>query len=110
MKNETPKTQTMAISTVRTQLNTLVNSVYRNETRVIVEKSGIPVAAIVSPRDLEQLRRLDREQPDPFAVIDELRKAFAGVPNEEIERETDRITAEIRAENKRRRDEVAASR
>ena len=91
MKQGTPNTQSMAISTVRTQLNTLVNSVYRNETRVLVEKSGIPVAAIVSPADLERLARLDREQPDPFAVIDEIRQAFAGVLDEEIERETDRI-------------------
>ena len=37
------------------------NRVCRHETRVIVEKSGIPVAAIVSAEDLERLRWLDEE-------------------------------------------------
>jgi prevent-host-death family protein len=110
MHNQQPITQTMKISDVRGQLNTLVNRVYRKETRVVVEKSGIPVAAIVSAEDLARLDRLDRERAERFGVIDQLREAFAGVPAEEIERETDRITAEIRAEGKRQRDEAAASR
>jgi hypothetical protein len=38
------------------------------------------------------------EREATFAVLDELRQAFAGVPVEELERETDRITAEIREE------------
>jgi prevent-host-death family protein len=110
MREQQPMTQTMKISDVRGQLNTLVNRVYRKETRVVVEKSGIPVAAIVSTEDLERLNRLDREREARFGVIDEMREAFAGVPIEEIERETDRVTAEIRAEGKRQRGEAAASR
>jgi prevent-host-death family protein len=106
---EYPMTQSMKISEVRGQLNTLVNRVYRHETRVVVEKSGIPVAGLVSVEDLRRLDQLDREREARFAVIDELREAFAGVPAEEIERETDRITAEIRAEGQRRREEAAAS-
>jgi len=102
MGNGQPVTQAMKISEVRGQLNTLVNRVYRKETRVVVEKSGIPVAAIVSTEDLARLERLERERTDRFAVIDEMRRAFAGVPAEEIERETDRITSEIREESKRR--------
>lgn len=58
------------------------------ETRVIVAKSGIPVAALVS---IDVLYRLDRERAERFKVIDEACPAFAGVPDEEIERETDRI-------------------
>lgn len=110
MRAVPPKTETMKISDVRSHLNTLVNRVYRKETRVVVEKSGIPVAAIVSLEDLERLDRLERERAERFAVIDEFRKAFAGVPVEEIERETDRITAEIRAEGNRRREEATALR
>ena len=100
MPEHYPTTQTMKISDVRGQLNTLVNRVYRKETRVIVEKSGIPVAGLVSAEDLRRLDQLDqreREREADFAVLDELRQAFAGVPAEEIERETERITAEIRA-------------
>ncbi len=91
MREQQPMTQTMKISEVRGQLNTLVNRVFRKETRVLVEKSGIPVAAIVSTEDLKRLDQLDAEREADFAVVDELREAFAGVPDEEIERETDRI-------------------
>ena len=42
MTDQRPTTETMRISDVRGQLNKLVNRVYRKETRVVVEKSGIP--------------------------------------------------------------------
>ena len=48
MREQEPMTQTMKISEVKNTLSSLVNKVYRNETRVLVEKSGIPVAAIIS--------------------------------------------------------------
>jgi len=91
MREPRPVTQTMKISDVRGQLNNLVNRVYRRETRVVVEKSGIPVAGIVSAEDLQRLDLLDREREADFAVVDELRGAFRDVPEAEIERETDRI-------------------
>jgi prevent-host-death family protein len=109
MREQGPTTQTMKISEVKTQLNSLVNRVYRKEARVLVEKSGIPVAALVSAADLALLDRLDRERAERFQALDEMRAAFQDVPAEEIERETDRITAEIRAEH-RRREEAAAER
>lgn len=87
----TPATETMKISEVRSQLNSLVNRVYRKETRIMVEKSGIPVVGIVSADDLRRLAQIDRERDRRFSVIDEARAAFAGLPAEEIERETDRI-------------------
>ena len=91
MRDRYPTTETMKISDVRGQLNTLVNRVYRKETRVVVEKSGIPVAGLVSAEDLRRLDQLDREREARFAIVDEVRQAFAGVPDDEIERETDRI-------------------
>jgi prevent-host-death family protein len=60
--SEQPTMLTMKISEVKQQLNRLVNQVYRRETRIMVEKSGIPVAGIVSAEDLERLDRLDRER------------------------------------------------
>ena len=91
MRDRYPTTETMKISDVRGQFNTLVNRVYRKETRVVVEKSGIPVAGLVSAEDLRRLDQLDREREARFAIVDEVRQAFAGVPDDEIERETDRI-------------------
>jgi hypothetical protein len=47
MRNQQPMTLTMKISYVKNRLSGAVNQVYRKQTRVLVEKSGIPVAAIV---------------------------------------------------------------
>lgn len=107
MREQPPMTETMRISQVKTQLSSLVNRVYRQETRVLVEKSGIPVAALVSAADLERLDRLDRERAERFKALDEMRAAFKDAPLEEIERETDRITAEIRTEDGRREEPAA---
>ena len=97
MREQEPMTQTMKISDVKNTLSSLVNKVYRNETRVLVEKSGIPVAAIISADDLKRFAQLEREREQRFAVIDRVREAFKGVPAEEIEAETDRIIARNRA-------------
>lgn len=96
--SEQPTTQTMKISEVKQQLNRLVNQVYRRETRIMVEKSGIPVAGIVSAEDLRRLDRLDRERAERFKVLEEFGEAFKDVPVEELERETARAIAEVRAE------------
>jgi prevent-host-death family protein len=90
-------TETMNLAEVRDQLTGLVNRVRRKEARVLVEESGVPVAAIVSPEDLRRLDQLDEEREADFAVVDELREAFKDVPAEEIEREADRAIAEARA-------------
>jgi prevent-host-death family protein len=106
MRGQQPVTETMKISSVRAELNTLVNRVYRQETRVIVEKSGIPVAALVSTDDLERLTELDRERAERFRVLDELRAAFKDTPPEELEREAERALAEVRAEMRAEREQA----
>ncbi|MDF3015392.1 MAG: hypothetical protein K0R44_617 [Thermomicrobiales bacterium] len=103
---EQPTTQTMKISEVKQHLNRLVNQVYRCETRVMVEKSGIPVAGIESAEDLRRLDRLDRERAERFKVLEEFAAGFADQSPEEIERETARAIAEVRAE---RRQKAAAT-
>ena len=93
-----PMTETMKISDVKQQLNSLVNRVYRQETRVMVEKSGIPVAAIVSARDLQRLEQLDRKWAEGERVLREFAAGFADQTPEDIERETAKAIAEVRAE------------
>jgi prevent-host-death family protein len=90
----------MKISDVKRQLNRLVNQVYRNETRILVEKSGIPVAGIVSASDLRRLDRLDRERAERFKILEEFGEAFKDIPAEELEREVARTIAEVRAERR----------
>lgn len=108
MSDKIPTTETMKISDVRAGLNQLVNRVYRHETRVIVEKSGIPVAAVVSADDLERLRRLDEEDRDLWSVVDEMREAFKDVPPEQLEKEAQRALAEVRAEMRAEREKAAS--
>jgi prevent-host-death family protein len=103
-----PMTQTMKISDVKNQLSRLVNAVYRKETRVLVEKAGIPVAALVSAEDLKQLARLDAERAERRRVVEAMREPFRGVPPAEIERETAQAVAEVRAEMRAERETAAA--
>jgi prevent-host-death family protein len=97
MSEPTPTTETMKISDVKQQLNSLVNRVYRRETRILVEKAGIPVAGIVSVQDLQRLEQFDRERAERFKILDEFGEAFKDVPAEQLEREIARAIAEVRA-------------
>lgn len=96
MREHEPTTQTMKISDLKDRLSSLVNRVYRKEARVLVEKSGIPVAALVSADDLARLTELDEQRSQDFAVIDRMREAFSDVPEEEIGREAARSLADAR--------------
>jgi prevent-host-death family protein len=98
-EQEKPMTKIMQASQVREQWSSVINGVYKGETRILVEKSGIPVVGVVSAADLERLQRLDEEQAADLATLERIsRKAFAGVPPEEVEREVDKAVAEVRAE------------
>ena len=89
MREQEPMTQTMKISDVKNTLSSLVNKVYRNETRVLVEKSGIPVAAIVSAEDLSRLQQLDRAWDAGTRAMERVGAAFADVPVDELEAKVD---------------------
>lgn len=91
-------TRTIEISEAKNQLSPLANEVSRQRLRIIVAESGAPVAALVSLDDLEKLARIDQERESLFAVVDRMRAAFADVSTEEIERETAKALAEVRAE------------
>ena len=92
-------TRTMKITDVKKSLSGLVNEVYRGKTRILVEKSGIPAAALVSVADLERLLQLDRAREEHFKAIERFSQAFADVPVEEGEAEIARIIAEIRRQD-----------
>jgi hypothetical protein len=61
MREQPPTSQTMKISDAKNTVSRLGNAVYRKEARVVVEKSGIPVAAIIAADDLGRFGRLERE-------------------------------------------------
>jgi hypothetical protein len=70
--------------------------VFREETRIVVEKSGIPVAAIISAEDLKRLDQLEKERSDRFRILDEVKAAFRDIPEAEIENETDKAINRVR--------------
>lgn len=95
-------TQVINISEAREKWNEILNKVFRKEDRVVIEKSGVPVGAFISAKDLEKLNRLDAQRIDAFSILDEMGAAFKGVPVEEIEEETAKALAEVRQDRLRK--------
>ena len=58
MHERLPMQKVIPATEVRNNLGRLLNSVYRSEEYLVVEKMGIPVAAIISMKDYEHYRRL----------------------------------------------------
>lgn len=104
---EHPVTQTIKASEARAKWSQTLNQVASGKTRVIVEKSGIPVAAIVAPDDLTRLTRFEAEQAARFTVIDRIRDAFKDVPDEELEREIPKAVEEARRQLRAERAQAA---
>jgi len=99
-----PITKTMKASEARQQFSQVINQVFRREARVIVEKSGIPVAAIISTADLEWLNRLEEQRAEHFKALDATRDAFKDVPDEELEREVANAVQAAREELRKERE------
>jgi PHD/YefM family antitoxin component YafN of YafNO toxin-antitoxin module len=110
MSDETPTNQTVDMSEVEAKLDELVAGVAKKGTRVILEADGVPVAALVSPRDLERLMAFDEEHREARETVSEMRAAFAGIPPEEIEREAERAWADVKAEVRAERKQASATR
>jgi prevent-host-death family protein len=99
----------MHVSDIIRQPDDLVDAVVREETCVIIEREGVPMAVIVSAGDLRRWLRFERHRKRQFKVIDGLPDAFNHVPPEEFEQGTDRIITGIRAEDRERAGAGAAS-
>jgi prevent-host-death family protein len=91
----------MKASQARQEFSQLLNKVFRRETRVIVEKSGIPVAAIISAEDLERLIRLEAERQARFKVIDEIHARNRDRDLDEVERDVVEEIAAMRGEQRK---------
>src|SRR4051794_29182424 len=96
-------TQVVNVSEARDNLSEILNKVYRKESRIIVEKSGIPVAAIISTDDLERFTKMEAQRAERFRVLDEIGAAFKDVPPDEIERHVANALAEVREENRQQK-------
>lgn len=109
----TRTTTHMGISDARAKLTSVVNDVYRGDTRIVVEKSGIPVAAFVSPADLAKLEELDRDRSRFFELMNQMQAAFSDVSEEELIEQATLSIADVREEMRaeaKARAEVQAAR
>ena len=102
-------TQTLNITTTRIQLSELVNQVFSRETRVIIQKSGIPVAAIVSAEDAARLEEYERQRSEDFSYLADIQHKFADVPLEEHEQEVARAVRQARSRLRTTDRELGAS-
>ena len=89
-------TQVMKASDVRMQWSQLLNKVFNGNTRVVVEKSGIPVAAVISADDLKRFTLLEEQRNERFKALDKIRESFKDVHSEELEREINDAITQIR--------------
>jgi len=91
-------TKVIQASQVRQEWSTILNTVYKENSQVIVEKSGIPVAAIISPEELKHFNRYKEETRERLKVIEDIRLGFKGVSDEELEQEISKAVTEVRKE------------
>lgn len=94
-------TQVMKASDVRQQWSQLLNKVFRGQTRVVVEKSGIPVAAVISAEDLKRFTQMEKQRAERFKALDNARDVFKDVPQEELEGEVNKALVQIRSDKRK---------
>lgn len=93
-------TQILKASEVRSNWSQILNKVFREETEVVVEKSGIPVAAIVSAQDYQKLQQIKKMRERNFAVINEIRAVFQDQKPEDVEKSVNEAIIQVRKERK----------
>ncbi|MBA3947821.1 MAG: type II toxin-antitoxin system prevent-host-death family antitoxin [Herpetosiphonaceae bacterium] len=93
-----PVNQTLNISEARQRFSQLLNQVFHRKTRILLEKNGIPVAAIISAADFERFMQLEARRNEHFKVLDELQSSFEDVPEEELAHEIMRARTLVRQE------------
>ncbi|MCL5959732.1 MAG: type II toxin-antitoxin system Phd/YefM family antitoxin [Chloroflexi bacterium] len=98
MRERLPVQKVVPATEVRNKLGRLLNNVYRGQEQLVVEKMGIPVAAIISMREYEHYRRL---------LAKEMLETLGPELGQEAERQG--LTEEgLRKEVRKARDEVFA--
>jgi len=91
------KSQKMNISQMREKIKQVFDDVFgQPDKRIIVEKSGIPVGAVISMMDLNRLIELDKKRERFFKLTDEMSKKFEGVSEDEILEEAVKATKKVR--------------
>ena len=96
--NADPKTHIVGAADARARFAELVNAAAKNGDRVLIEKNGVPAAALISAFEYERMLSLIDERWRATSVIDEIREKFKDVDPDELQREVDKAFKEARAE------------
>lgn len=104
MTQRVPVETAMKLTDAKQQLSRVVNEVARGESRIVVEKSGLPVAAIISVDEYRRFKaREETDQARRAALFEKFARfsdAFADVCDVELDRELTRAQAEARTERR----------
>ena len=98
-------TERVAASRARQDWGKLLERVRRGRIRILVQKNGVPVAALIAPEDLARFERIEAEQD---AALARMRAAFADLTDEQIEQDVAEVIAEVRTA--RRADQTSSLR
>lgn len=93
--------QTLSVKDVREQLSELVSSVVYGDQKVVITKSGKPVAALVTYEDYEKImnpaKLYSKEEWDKgFSLADKARTNTKDYSQEEVEQAIDQTVSEVR--------------
>jgi prevent-host-death family protein len=93
-------TETMSVSEARKNFSGTLDRVRESDVRIVVEKSGIPVAAVVPISVLQDDEDRERQRQEALRSLKEVQAGFVGVSEEEAEREIAKALDEIKEERR----------
>jgi prevent-host-death family protein len=101
-------TETMSVSEARKHFSETLDRVRESDARVVIEKSGIPVAAVVPLGVLRDAEERERRRQEALQTLRDAQAGFAGVSEREAEVEIEKALDEIRQEQRIARRIVSA--
>ena len=91
------KIRTVPALEARTQFGRILKEVQSGQSRILVEKSGVPMVGIISAQEFQQLIA---EREVRFEVVDRIRRRLPSVPDREVQRD---VRAALKQVRQRRR-------
>ena len=85
--------------TVRQNLGDLLSEVQYRKGKIVITKAGKPVAALIDIALFERIRKLDEEFD---RMREELARAFANIPEKQVETLIDEAVKEARTSRRKR--------
>jgi prevent-host-death family protein len=97
--NSKPIRKTVSATEARQRWSDIVADAHAGKARYVIERSGLPVAAVVSFQDFERMTQVTERLDERLAEsLSHIRAAFADVPADELDREVAKAVKEARAE------------